>query len=297
MFRFSIFFLTGCISLGASSHACSPQLPHNKVVNFNFSDQPKTGPTAMIAPASFWHFSQESDFEKRDEIQTAERDGASKLNDSASNGSNNPPTRLQPESPEQDRNSDRPVAVPELTLSAPPTTKNRISDRRLDRGNQGSDYELSIVADERLPIGAMPLSTVRQNDPAGILVRGRLSADASQAFVDRSSRYGDWNLSPRRGKVATWEPPNFAHRPLYFEERHLERFGNATRLPSLNSGVRFFTAIPRLPYQLGQHPPNSAVYEHRVPRPGDVVPGTTRVYLDERGSILQTLISLGVILP
>jgi hypothetical protein len=52
----------------------------------------------------------------------------------------------------------------------------------------------------------------------------------------------------------------FVHRPLYFEERALERHGHSWGpfQPAV-SGVRFFATLPTLPYTMGARPPGTRI--------------------------------------
>ncbi|MGC4006993.1 MAG: hypothetical protein QM811_29260 [Pirellulales bacterium] len=67
-----------------------------------------------------------------------------------------------------------------------------------------------------------------------------------------------------------WEASALCHRPLYFEEKNLERYGhNAGRLQPAVSAVHFFATIPILPYKMTLDPPNEVIYTLGHSRPGD----------------------------
>lgn len=73
-----------------------------------------------------------------------------------------------------------------------------------------------------------------------------------------------------------WQAPAFAHRPLYFEQVNLERFGYGPRYlrvvqPAL-SGAHFFATIPALPYLMTVQPPCQCVFPLGHYRPGNCVP-------------------------
>ena len=73
-----------------------------------------------------------------------------------------------------------------------------------------------------------------------------------------------------------WESPALCHRPLYFEEVNLERYGyTSPRMRLLQpavSGARFFATVPALPYLINARPPCECVYTLGHYRPGSCVP-------------------------
>ncbi len=77
-----------------------------------------------------------------------------------------------------------------------------------------------------------------------------------------------------RDMVVFWEAPATFHKPLYFEDRDLERYGYGA-IPVLRpglSGVRFLGSTVSLPYQLAAKPPYRRVYTLGQDRPGDLAP-------------------------
>jgi len=78
----------------------------------------------------------------------------------------------------------------------------------------------------------------------------------------------DWAPS-----VAMWEAPAFFHRPLYFEEVNLERYGHKhMHLQPAVSVAHFFTNTIALPYKMGAYPPCERIYTLGHHRPGDCNP-------------------------
>ena len=63
------------------------------------------------------------------------------------------------------------------------------------------------------------------------------------------------------------------HRPLYFEDEQLERYGH-TRGPLqyVISPAKFFVTFPILPYEMGLCPPRECIYTLGTYRPGDCSP-------------------------
>ncbi|MBA2116217.1 hypothetical protein [Bremerella alba] len=73
--------------------------------------------------------------------------------------------------------------------------------------------------------------------------------------------------------VAMWEAPAFYHRPLYFEEVNLERYGHTHKhLQPVYSAAHFFGNTLALPYKMGAYPPCERIYTLGHYRPGDCNP-------------------------
>ena len=72
----------------------------------------------------------------------------------------------------------------------------------------------------------------------------------------------------------TWAAPSFYHRPLYFEQVNLERYGYGPWhcLQPLYSSGHFFGSVGLLPYKMLKHPPHEKSYTLGHGRPGDCVP-------------------------
>jgi outer membrane protein TolC len=81
----------------------------------------------------------------------------------------------------------------------------------------------------------------------------------------------------------TWKASALCHRPLYFEEANLERYGYlwcdgrcygipAGLVQPVLSGAHFFLTVPVLPYKMGLYPPNECVYTLGYYRPGSCAP-------------------------
>lgn len=95
----------------------------------------------------------------------------------------------------------------------------------------------------------------------------------------------------------TWYSPNMVHRPLYFEEPNLERYGNGIgRFQPVKSGVHFFGSMLFLPYKLGTTDPRTCDYSMGHYRPGDCVPAYRHeINLNAKGMIYEGL-ALGTFL-
>jgi hypothetical protein len=72
----------------------------------------------------------------------------------------------------------------------------------------------------------------------------------------------------------TWKASGLCHKPLYFEDVHLERYGHSLGpiLQPVASGAHFFVTVPTLPYQMGLTPPWECIYTLGYYRPGSCAP-------------------------
>ena len=72
----------------------------------------------------------------------------------------------------------------------------------------------------------------------------------------------------------TWKASALCHKPLYFEDVHLERYGHSwgPRVQPVISGAKFFLTIPLLPYKMGLYPPCECIYSLGYYRPGSCAP-------------------------
>lgn len=87
---------------------------------------------------------------------------------------------------------------------------------------------------------------------------------------------GAEQFQPRAWPAITyrWKASALAHKPLYFEEVQLERYGHTWGpvLQPFVSGAHFFGTIPILPYKMGIETPDECVYTLGHYRPGSCAP-------------------------
>jgi hypothetical protein len=74
--------------------------------------------------------------------------------------------------------------------------------------------------------------------------------------------------------VYMWKASALCHKPLYFEDEHLERYGHSWPpcVQPFVSGAHFFCTLPVLPYCMGLEPPTECVYSLGHYRPGSCAP-------------------------
>jgi hypothetical protein len=95
----------------------------------------------------------------------------------------------------------------------------------------------------------------------------------------------------------TWKASSLCHKPLYFEEVQLERYGHewGPLVQPVVSAAHFFGTLPILPYKMGLETPNECVYALGYYRPNSCAPYmieplgfTWRAALFEAGAVVGT---------
>ncbi len=98
----------------------------------------------------------------------------------------------------------------------------------------------------------------------------------SEGTLPQDCPLGDARFEPRAFTPTTfcWTASALCHKPLYFEDEQLERYGHmwGPLLQPLMCGARFFLTFPILPYEIGLEPPNECLYSLGYYRTGDCVP-------------------------
>lgn len=87
-----------------------------------------------------------------------------------------------------------------------------------------------------------------------------------------------------------WKPSALCHKPLYFEETCLERYGHTTGpwTQPFVSAAHFFGSVAFLPYKLGMDPYNECQYALGYYRPGSCAPWyIPAVPISPRGAAAQ----------
>jgi hypothetical protein len=109
----------------------------------------------------------------------------------------------------------------------------------------------------------------------GLLIEGEEGTDfPCDCLIGR-----DFNAPKFAGRdfaptLFTWKASGTCHKPLYFEDVQLERYGHSWNpiIQPFASGAHFFVSVPLLPYKMGLRPPNECVYTLGYYRPGNCAP-------------------------
>ena len=110
---------------------------------------------------------------------------------------------------------------------------------------------------------------------------------------------GDQGTAARAWMPQTyaWQASALCHKPLYFENVQLERYGHThgpLRQP-IHSVAHFFVSLVTVPYQTGIHPVNECQYALGFYRPGDCAPWLKDpIPFSLNGAVRQALVTTGV---
>jgi hypothetical protein len=88
----------------------------------------------------------------------------------------------------------------------------------------------------------------------------------------------------------TFKAAGTCHKPLYFEDVQLERYGHTWNpaLQGILSGAHFFANLALLPYHMGINPPNECIYTLGYYRPGLCAPYVIEPFpLSVKGAAFQ----------
>ncbi len=107
-------------------------------------------------------------------------------------------------------------------------------------------------------------------------------------------------FQPRRFATTmfTWKAAGYCHKPLYFEDWMLERYGHSHGFvaDSFTSAAHFFTTLPVLPYKMGVELPWECVYPLGYYRPGNCAPWTIpAVPISVRGFAVEAATITGIV--
>lgn len=96
-----------------------------------------------------------------------------------------------------------------------------------------------------------------------------------------------------------WKASALCHKPLYFEEVQLERYGHTPGpfTESVVSGAHFFLNVAVLPYKMGINPPGECQYALGYYRPGSCAPWLVPpVPISVRAALIQASVVTGGVL-
>ena len=97
-------------------------------------------------------------------------------------------------------------------------------------------------------------------------------------------------------KYKTWESPNVAYRPLYFEDENLERYGNHQgNFQPLVSGFKFYSTVITLPYRV-KASGGQCEYGLGYYRPGNCNPAHKSSIIKSGGGAAAQVLVIGTIL-
>lgn len=140
---------------------------------------------------------------------------------------------------------------------------NSVADGRLT----DLRYRRAVISDNDGSVHEIPLRDLSDDD---------LCFLAAWWGVPTECSLGDDKYASRTWTPITfsWKASGLCHKPLYFEEPQLERYGHTTGpvLQPALSGAHFFLNVAVLPYKMGINPPNECQYALGYYRPGSCAP-------------------------
>jgi hypothetical protein len=132
----------------------------------------------------------------------------------------------------------------------------------------------SPAADQERPFRPITEVTIDASFPPGALP-GQPGTEPEGYVQSPPPKFDDARLWGGWGEVDyQWSATALCHRPLYFEQVNLERYGYTVGpyIQPVVSGAHFFLTIPTLPYKLVAQPPRECVYTLGYYRAGSRVP-------------------------
>jgi hypothetical protein len=182
-----------------------------------------------------------------------------------------PPSRLfefELEEPEEEQPAPsgyEPLPLEEEILEAESSEESqRIGESELERTLEGARPELALDECPTLD----DLKRIRQ-------LRYKITPPDDKKLPEDCSL----EETPFEGRcwapiTFTWKASGLCHKPVYFEDVHLERYGHSWGcIPQpLFSAAHFFVNVPVLPYAMGLCPPKECVYTLGYYRAGNCAP-------------------------
>jgi hypothetical protein len=143
------------------------------------------------------------------------------------------------------------------------------------------------------------LAKLRADALAGVNLDIRVTGKAGNDYPCECRLEGE-TFQPRRFATTmfTWKAAGYCHKPLYFEDWMLERYGHSHGLvaDSFTSAAHFFTTLPVLPYKMGVELPWECVYPLGYYRPGSCAPWTIpAVPISIRGFAVEAATITGIV--
>ncbi len=150
-------------------------------------------------------------------------------------------------------------------------------DRAADRANEPVPHNRALTLAEELGAHAGDLDyecpSIRELKPIGEIT---YRTDPEPGELPRDCPAHDTEFEPRQWASTPfmWKASALSHKPLYFEDVHLERYGHSwgPLLQPVLSGAHFFGNVLALPYKAGMDPPHECMYVLGYYRPGSCAP-------------------------
>lgn len=190
------------------------------------------------------------------------------------------PTQADQKSCEEYRNQLLGAAIQDIALDISPPA-SRIRDQYVAISRSWTDRLGNIVTtgtmvDLRRGYVIIESDVGLQKIPYAKLSDADWAAVSDYWQIPELCGVGD-NVAPSRNWVPqtfTWKASALCHKPLYFENIQLERYGHSHGpvLQPIHSTAHFFTSLVTLPYKTAINPPTECQYALGFYRPGNCAP-------------------------
>ncbi|MEI6037158.1 MAG: hypothetical protein WCQ91_04435 [Planctomycetota bacterium] len=175
----------------------------------------------------------------------------------------------------------------------------------VDTGAEGDATEADDDKSDSSACGAASkdcreaLQFLRDDRLANIGLDIRVSGRAGNDYPCECRLEGE-TFEPRRfaATMFTWKAAGYCHKPLYFEDWNLERYGHSRGwlADPFVSAAHFFVTLPVLPYKMGVELPWECVYPLGYYRPGNCAPWTCpAVPISVRGMAIEAATVTGIV--
>jgi hypothetical protein len=155
----------------------------------------------------------------------------------------------------------------DLDLSLPQPANGELTDEQRQAFEEERKASEESCREEVEKLRAQTLETI----DVTIRVQGNMGEDFPFECALEEQQH-----QPRQWPQVTymWKAAGLCHKPLYFEQVALERYGHSwgPYTQPIMSGVHFFGTLPILPYKMGLRTPNECVYTLGYYRPGNCAP-------------------------
>ena len=195
--------------------------------------------------------------------------------------------RFMPDKTAEENEAERASALSLLELRDwKSRTGELLATGRMSTYQSGS---VVIVDDSGTEVARLPWHQLGEDELCYINAWWRLPSECTLGGLRTAERH--WAPS-----TFAWHASGLCHKPLYFEDVQLERYGHTTGpyTQPFISGAHFFLNIATLPYHMGINPPHECQYALGYYRPGNCAPWMLQpVPLSLRGALLEAGVIVG----
>lgn len=179
--------------------------------------------------------------------------------------------------------------VGQLATAGPRTWRNRAGEVLAEGRWTDYRYGRIFVSSGDGQVVQIPVRELSDDDLCFVNAWWNLPSECSLGMEPFTGRYFAQT-------TFTWKASALCHKPIYFEDLQLERYGHTAGpiVQPFLSGAHFFVSIAALPYAMGVYPPNECIYQLGLYRPGSCAPWLIDpIPISLRGAILEAGVIVG----